>query len=482
MTLPDRIPGQYLAHLPISPDGNRIGFWTKRQQRQERRQSRGLNSAQRRYLQQGETFLLSYKQDSNKTLGMWRDFLIAQAIFTSLTNSQYQTADQSQLTPFASKFWKLHSTNSFWNQKRDLRDYYYAGTLGTVGFSLLDTDPLSPGTDILDVIQEQQRLFWKRLDLHEVSIEQKYPDMIRRMSFSPTEVKILESNLLGLFDLNFNQENYDLAQILRQKQITRGEVSRLDHKIPRLKISFELIQAIKIIEQNVSLQFGSDWLVEQLVKFIRLCPPGGLDLFLLALAVEAYTDLVLLVERFDLSQPLLEWEQTIDSNTFNRYVSYIALIRDCFSLVTSLQFLEPSRIYLSNLLHYYGDLNNNEINFSMRLKDDNSLNNNQRELRPFRGDTFILVSISPYYRYEIRVEVEFEDFEQVYISDLKGNFDPITIRSSPSEINIIPNRKGDHLIVVADQIVNSISDLDSVNTHSAVKEISYLDQQTTYIS
>ena len=245
MTLPNKIPGQYLSHLPVSPEGNRIGFWSKRQQRRQRRQSRGLKSAQRRYLQEGNKFLLSYEQDNLKTLGSWRDFLISQAVFSSIINTQFQVEDKSELTPFADSFWRLHKFDSFWNQKRDLRDYYYAGTLGSVGFSLLDTDPVDPDIDIIEVIETQQRMFWKRLDLDGVPIEGKYNRLLERIGFSTSEADGLESSLVSLFEVSFQDQNYSLAQVLRQRQITKGEVSQLSEKIPRLKISRELVQLRK---------------------------------------------------------------------------------------------------------------------------------------------------------------------------------------------------------------------------------------------
>ena len=228
------------------------------------------------------------------------------------------------------------------------------------------------------------------------------------------------------------------------------------------------------------LPVGSQWLVDQLASFVRLCPPGGIDLFLTALIVESYYSLVLLVEPFDLSQPLSNWERTVNQNVFDTYIGYIRLIRDCLDLSFSLQFLKPSRDYMNNLLAYYQDIRNDDLRFWIKLKEGAPTTTN-REISPASEDFLILSSMSDFYRNQISVNVEFEQFDRVYICDLKGNFNPIEVSTSPSNILVTPNQIGDHTIVVADEVVTNLSDLDRVSSHSVVKEVTAIDKQTPYV-
>lgn len=481
--LPKSLPGQYTAHLPLPPEMNASGLWDQRSSRFWRRQSQNLKSAVRNYQNLGRSFLKSYEALSIKKVAHLRDFALAQAISHSLVNTQYQSLNRKELTSVAKSYWSTHSFFSLWSKNKDYSQYTYLGTLGSVAFSLLDRSPLGSDIDVIDILEEQQSLFWKRLDLHRVPLERKYSEFLRRMRVRTETIQRTESVLLSLFDKGFSEENYDLTRQLFSLGIMRGEVRNLFYRIQKLEISPELVEIISTLSDRGLVSAHRNWIREELAKFIRVSPPGGINTFYQALATESYLRLAqYITQTFDLYSDLEEWERNLSSNELITIYGYFSLVYDALRLSDTINVLQPSISFLERLLWYYSDNTDQYNNSWGRLDLDIEIPKAKSTIRPPKGKGYPIIETRPYVRSDVEIFYRtLSNPNTFYLCSLDSDRDPLLleVEKETKRVTLKLDQPRERLVLTPTPITSPEA-LETLETHSNLIEVKHVDIEPPY--
>lgn len=478
--LPDRIPGEYSAHLPIPGEVNASGLWSARDTEKWKRRARNVKSTYRHLQTLGANFFESYQSAEPRLAVHLRDLAIAQAIAHSLVVCQYRSETFRELTPFARFYWKNHGFSAFWDKAKRYRDYYYGGYLGSVAFSLFRRPPLDPAVDPFDLLREQLDTFWRSLDLTRTALENKYPTLLDRMNYDLATANQVAEKLLALYDLTFGDENYDLKQQLLAGGVLRGEVRDLAWRIPHLQVKPTLVQVSAIAAQRRIIPVSSEWIKEKLAGFARLAPPGGIDTVYQALIAEAYLTIADVIENDSRKLlPLAEWEEQYAPA--DRMAGYFAFIGDALKLSRSLFSLDATRDYIARLTAYYLSLRDNLSDLLPLRLSDRELPSFTSTLRPPQGNHSIILSADRAVRAGANVRLRsLSESVEGYLCDLTGTQEPISVSVDPEEQIIsvpVPNKA---VFVVASDPIFSFDDLSRTSFHSTVVETTNVDQSPPY--
>lgn len=393
--LPNQLPGHYIAHLPLPPEMKAAGLWDKREDKLWKRKKNQVDKAYRKYQNLGRSFSFSYWNSSLKLLANWRDLLIAQAIAHSLVNTQYKTLDNDRLTTFSQTYWKFHNFSAFWSKSKNYDSYEYGGYLGSVGFNLFNQAPKEDSLDAITVLSQQQNIFWRQLDLLNVPLERKYSELLRRLKYYQKEVKEVEIALDQIFQIPFGEENSDLKQKLLSLSVLKGETEDIDWRVKHLQIKPELVEVIQEMSRRGLIPLKEDWINNTLTKFIRVCPPGGINTFYQGIIIDCYLSLIDLVSSYNLFEDVLEWEANLSSKEIETIYGYLTLIYDALFLSRDIFTLDPTRHFIRNLLLYWSNKRKDRTKPSWgRLNSEIELPNASSTLKPPKGFYPILIEAS----------------------------------------------------------------------------------------
>jgi hypothetical protein len=484
--LPDQIKGEYKAHLPIPPELHASGSWDEEKTRFWKRQSNNLQRAERHYRKLGEAFFNSYWESKEKLAVNLRDLAINQAVVHSLVNCQYRRGKAQELTPAALTYWKGHDFSAFWHENKDYRDYYYAGFLGSVAFSLLNRDPIPSDTDVISIIKRQQETFWRSLDLHKTPLERKYDTLLRRMGYSLDIAEKVQGELAALYDLDVGDPNFDLKQRLLSSGILRGEVTNLAWRIPRIQVRSPLISVFKTAAGRGLLSVDAEWIVKQLTKFLRLSPPAGIDTVLQALIVDAYILLATFVDSSSNKyQPLSEWEDNLSDKDVELLYGYLTFIHDALYNSSSILTLDPSRQYVDRLVSYYKAYRKDPNKESwLRLTDrELKLPKFGKTLRPPKGKPLVILSVPSVVRDKAKIEFRsIGDSVEGYLCEGSRKIDPIPISITDKNeiLSVALEVDSSYTFVVTPDPIRSLEDLKDLSFHSAIMEAQNVDSEPPY--